>query len=42
MDNIAVDIKNILYNQNNKVLDTKVFFSNDLNYAIFKTLERMS
>ena len=41
MDNIAVDIKNILYNQNNKVLDTKVFFSNDSNYAIFKTLERM-
>ncbi|MCF2612788.1 MULTISPECIES: type IV toxin-antitoxin system AbiEi family antitoxin domain-containing protein [Fusobacterium] len=41
MDNIAVDIKNILYNQNNKVLDTKVFFSNDSNYAFFKTLERM-
>ena len=39
MDNILVDIKNIL--QNNKILDTKVFFSNDSNYAIFKTLERM-
>ena len=41
MNNIAADIKNILYNKNNKVLDTKIFFSNDLNYAAFKALERM-
>ena len=36
MNNIAADIKNILYNKNNKVLDTKIFFSNDSNYAAFK------
>ena len=41
MNNIAADIKNILYNKNNKVLDTKIFFSNDSNYAAFKALERM-
>ena len=41
MNNIAANIKNILYNQNNKVLDTKIFFSNDSNYAAFKALERM-
>lgn len=41
MDNIMVEIKNILCNQNNKVLDTKTFFSNNSNYATFKALERM-
>ena len=40
MNNIAANIKSILYNQNNKVLDTKIF-SNDSNYAAFKALERM-
>ena len=35
MNNIAANIKSILYNQNNKVLDTKIF-SNDSNYAAFK------
>lgn len=41
MNNIAADIKNILYNKNNKILDTKIFFSNDSNYTAFKALERM-
>ena len=40
MNNIAANIKSILYNQNNKVLDTKIF-SNDSNYAAFKALERV-
>lgn len=41
MNNSISDIKNILYKQNNGILDTKIFFSDNSNYAIFKTLERM-
>ncbi len=41
MNNIAAEIKNILLSENNNILDTKVFFSKDSNYAVFKTLERM-
>lgn len=41
MNNLISDIKNILYKQNNGILDTKIFFSDNSNYAIFKTLERM-
>lgn len=41
MNNTITDIRNILNNQNNKILDTKIFFSDNSNYAVLKTLERM-
>ena len=41
MNSIAIEIKNILANQENGILNTRNIISTDSRQAIFKTLERM-
>ena len=41
MSDITIRVRDILLNQNNRFLNTKVFSSDEVNYAVFKNLERL-
>lgn len=41
MNSTSIEIRNILSNQNNSILNTKEIIFNNSKYAIFKMLERM-